>query len=172
MPYCRSLLVALGLFFFWRRISSRLGIMQRAAERWGREEWQHRTGITGSDEIGTLATAFDNMARLVQEASLMLAEHDQERNRTLRRRLALLHVAREAAVAVDQDQILDVIYAEASRGIGGEVAAIALWDKAGEKLVPIRHNMRSILVPLLLGQGAAGRAALTRASVNMHDYQQ
>ena len=167
-----TVLIAIGLFVFWQRVTSRLGTLRKSAESWGREEWRHRTGISGSDEIGTLATAFDHMAALVQKTSLLLAEQNQDRDRTLRRRLALLHVAREAATAVDQDQILDVIYAEASDGIGGDMAAVSLWDSSRKVLVPIRHNMRPPVVPIPLGHGIAGRAALQRASINMPNYQQ
>ncbi len=62
-------IVAFGLLFMlWRRLTSRLGLLQAAAGYWARGDWTHRAGLGGRDELSQLGQAFDHMATQVEES--------------------------------------------------------------------------------------------------------
>jgi signal transduction histidine kinase len=72
--FTASLLVAVWLsIVLSRRLSDPLRRLERGAERLGRGELEHRVEIDTGDEMGTVANAFNEMARRLREA------RDQER---------------------------------------------------------------------------------------------
>ena len=71
----------LGLVFgglIARSIASRLGRLERGAERIGGGDLSYRIASTASDEIGTLANAFDAMAESLQRITASRDELDRE----------------------------------------------------------------------------------------------
>src|SRR5262249_20375795 len=99
-------------------------------------EWGHRTGATGDDELGGLASALDKMAARLDATSRELAARNAEREIDERRRAALLRVAQALAEQDDPRRIVETVEAEAGEALGAETALVALWDEERGSLWP------------------------------------
>jgi len=80
-----GLTIGLGLALHFL-VARRLQRIASTAERIGRGDLQARSGVSGGDEIGTLATAFDSMIdqRLKQEKTILALNEDLEERVQLR----------------------------------------------------------------------------------------
>jgi HAMP domain-containing protein len=153
------------LLLLWRRIGSRLDLLQRAAARWARGEWDHRAGVVGRDELGRLAATYDEMAD-------RLAEREAERARAQARQEALVRIARRLAGDASDEQILETLVDEATGLVDADAATVFRLDEASGELTPFQSTIRN-LGPLPVQPpklGAAGQAVIARAPIVVDDY--
>src|SRR5581483_5922074 len=61
-----ALFAAALLLALWRELAPRLRALQAAAAHWSGGDWAYRARISGDDELGRLAVAFDRMAEHLQ----------------------------------------------------------------------------------------------------------
>ena len=123
-----------------RFVTKPLHILESATEQIARGEYERRTGLTRTDEIGLLAQRFDSMAEAVQdreskvlqslqteqqqsEQLRVLIEHEQEQRESLQ---AILSQVREAAAGLGAagSQILAATTQQAT-GSSEQAAAIS-----------------------------------------------
>jgi methyl-accepting chemotaxis protein len=78
------LVVGLGSFFITRSITGPLEKLVVGAEQLGRGNLTHRIEASYTDETGELARAFNTMAERRQEAEVLLARQNEQREHTLR----------------------------------------------------------------------------------------
>src|SRR5438067_5244713 len=135
-----SLAVAIGttalMLLLWQRIGFRLRLLHRAADRWASEEWDHRTGAGGDDELGGLASALDKMAARLDAISRELTARNAERELDERRRGALMRVAQALAEQDDPKRIVEAVEVEAAEALGADAALVAPWDEERGSLWP------------------------------------
>jgi predicted ATPase/DNA-binding NarL/FixJ family response regulator len=145
------------------------------------DEKQHRlAGIhAGADDYLIKPLVIDALeARLVAAARLTtrhreISQREAERERTIARREALLHVARRFAAAGDAERLLTDLLAEAVVLLGGTAGTVSQWDEVGGTLVPVRNT-----IPVEAGsmpngsiERASGRAVERRTTVILNDYE-
>jgi GAF domain-containing protein/HAMP domain-containing protein len=153
------------LLLLWRRIGSRLDLLQRAAARWARGEWGYRAGVVGRDELGRLAATYDEMAD-------RLAEREAERARAQARQEALVRIAHRLAGDAGGAQILETLVEEATGLVDADAATVFRLDEATGELTPFQTTIRN-LGPLPVQPpklGAAGQAVIARAPIVVDDY--
>lgn len=132
----------------------------------------------GADDYLTKPLDLDDLAmRLVAAARVTalhrsLAERDAERERTLRRQEGVLRLARRFAAESSVDQLLGDLVREAVAVLEAKSGTLGRWDAQRSVLVPQYYASPPdrTYVDLLPGQGAAGRALATRATVILNDY--
>jgi signal transduction histidine kinase len=111
-------------------------------------------------------------ARLFSE----LQQRTEELARSVERLTALFEVGRAVSSTLDLDRVLAAVVARASEIAGADGGALYEYDPTAQVLrVRATHRMTAVLVdaltaePLRLGEGAVGRAAATRAPVEIPD---
>lgn len=126
----------------------------------------HRYDCT-DDDVRTLSLLAAQVAPVIQAARDMA-----ERQKSATRREALLRIVRRFATETDPEHLLDELLANGQSIALGDACSVRRWDELTQRLVGVRHTAqeRFPLPPLALGQGAAGRAALTRGVVIINDY--
>lgn len=97
----------------------------------------------------------------------------EEKRRYEDRLLGVQRVAQRLAFRVAGKDVLDAVLEEAVRSVGGDSGTLWLWDAERAVLVAVRNTVATAAeyVPVPLGYGVGGRAALRREVVVLQDYQ-
>jgi GAF domain-containing protein len=163
-------MVAVGLTYvllllIWRRLASRIGLLEAAAARWARGEWAHRVGAAGSDELSRLGSTYDEMAA-------QLALREAERARAQGRQETLLGAVRSFAAATEPVALERALVESAVELVRGGDAVIARWRPERNELVQVAsYRPFSGETPLDLERSACGQAMLRREPILVNDYQ-
>jgi two-component system phosphate regulon sensor histidine kinase PhoR len=110
------LLLAVLSFFFSRRLSRPLEDLKRGALRFAGGDLSRRLPISGSDELASLAEAFNHMAEQLEDRITALIRQGQLQE-------AVLSSMVEGVLAVDADQRLITLNRAAARLLGVDYVA-------------------------------------------------
>jgi len=188
-PILRSIVIfALGLALavlasglLARRMVAPIRTLQAGAARMGAGDLDHRVDVATGDELEALGDELNRSAAELAGARATLEQKVESRTRELARSLEELHVLGEVARAVssslDLDTVLDTIVARAVHLAGAHGGVLYEYDAATEAFRWIRgtfaveDDLLQVLRahPIRLGEGAAGRAAMLRAPVQVSD---
>jgi signal transduction histidine kinase len=179
------LLVGLGMavlasLLIGRRVVRPLAILQRGAARIGQGDLDHRLQIQTGDEFQALAEEFNRMATQLQASYLYLEQKVGERTRELARSVAELKALGEISQTVnstlDLQTVLTAIVSYAIQLSEADGGSIYEFDEVSQEFrlrVAQKFDTqlldRLLTTPLRLGEGAVGRAAVTREPVQIHD---
>jgi len=179
------LLIGLGMavlasLLIGRRVLRPVEVLRQGAARLGGGDLDHRLEIRTGDEFEALAAEFNSMAAQLQESHSTLEQRIAERTRELARSVeelkALGEVGRAVSSTLDLETVLTTIVSRADQLSGTDGGAIYEYDEATERLyLRATQKLEGELVealratPLRLGEGAVGRAAATRAPVQIPD---
>jgi signal transduction histidine kinase/ActR/RegA family two-component response regulator/HAMP domain-containing protein len=168
-----ALITGLILSALWRRTVLRLRQLNVAADRWSAGDLAHRSRLEGQDEVGRVGTAFDRMATTLEHTSQELREQHNQLAQALERREILLRSSRRVASESDRDTLLNALLSEAVTVVGGDDGGITRWDAQRGRLIGTRRYLPSTDDGKLLATTSAShRAAISRAPVFVHNYQQ
>jgi len=168
-----ALLLGLLVAILWRRTASRVHRLSEAASRWASGELTHRSRLAGADDLGRLGVALDQMAATQEHTADELREQSDRQGRELQRREAILRSARRVAAEGERADLLRALLSEAVSTVGADDGGITRWDERRGRLVAARRYLASsddgTLLPI---ESTSHRAAVTRAPVFVHAYQQ
>jgi signal transduction histidine kinase/HAMP domain-containing protein len=174
-------LAVLASGFLARRMVAPIRTLQAGAARIGAGDLDHRVDIATGDELEALGNELNHSAAELAGARATLEHKVEARTRELARSLEELHVLSEVARAVssslDLDTVLDTIVARAAHLAGADGGVLYEYDEASACFSWIRgtfcveDDLLQVLRahPIRLGEGAAGRAAVLRAPVQVSD---
>jgi signal transduction histidine kinase len=155
------LLVSLGVVSFVtaRSLARPLAALSRAAERFGAGDWEARAGLRRSDEIGSVARAFDVMAAriadLVRSEKELLANVSHELRTPLARIRVALDLAAEGDANVARQSLGEIAedLAELEQLISDVLAAARLdladGGSSSESGVPPLHRESVVVADLV-----------------------
>ncbi len=143
-------------------------------------DFSQRLAVPNRDEMGALADQFNIMAEQLQDSYANLEQKVEARTRELRGALdelrALSEVGRAVSSTLDLQAVLTSIASHAVQLSGTDAGAIYEFDEPTEEFyLRASHRMEQELVealranPIRLGSGTVGRAAATRAPVQVAD---
>jgi len=120
-----------------RQFASPLRTLVNATELLAKGQFDHRTGVGGSDELGRLGAAFDDMAAQLEEAQSTLEQRVHERTRDLEQTTANLRVFKQMAdlapvALITADLDGRIAYANSTTG--------AVFDDAPEHFLGLTIN--------------------------------
>ena len=164
-----------------RRMVAPIRLLQQGATRIGAGELGHRIDVRTGDELEALGQEFNRTARQLEEAYASLEQKVEARTRELatanEELKALGEVGRAVSSTLDLETVLNTIVARAVQLSAANGGVIYEYNEASERFDRIRGShqlgedlgevMRS--TPLGLGEGVAGKAAATRAPVQVAD---
>jgi signal transduction histidine kinase len=179
------LLVGLGVsilasVLLARKMANPIRALQDRAVRIGAGALDERIEIRTGDELEALADQFNSMAGQLRESYANLEQKVEARTRELTEALEQLKALGEVSQAVSStlnlETVLTTIVARAVQLSGTTSGVVYEYDEATQEFHPrVTHQMNDELVeavraaPIRLGEGAAGRAAATRAPVQISD---
>jgi signal transduction histidine kinase len=183
------LLVLLGVaisatasLYLVRRMVSPIQILREGAARIGAGALDHRIAVRSGDELQALAEEFNGMTERLQESYAGLERKVEERTRELERSVEQLRSLSEVGQAVNSTLDLQEVLAtivkhavELSETDGG--AIFEADEETGGFRMQATYGLPQKLVeamrvtPLNPGEGATGRAAASRAPVQIPDLQ-
>jgi signal transduction histidine kinase/DNA-binding response OmpR family regulator/HAMP domain-containing protein len=163
-----------------RRMVQPIGALQVGAARLGAGDLAHRLEIQTGDELEGLANQFNSMAAQLQESYANLELKVEVRTRELSRALdelrALNEVGRTVSSTLDLEAVLTSVVSHAVELSGADAGAIYEYDDRTEEFyLRASHQMEEQLTqalhlnPIHFGSGTVGRAAATRAPVQVAD---
>ena len=135
----------------------------------------------GAKQIELLQTFADQAVIAVENARLFreLEERTAELTRSVGQLTALGEISRAVSSTLDVETVLQTVVSRASQLAGSDGGAIYEYDDATQEFhIRATHNLDPRLVaalraaPLHRGEGAMGRAAVTREPVQYADIQQ
>ena len=164
-----------------RRMVAPIRLLQQGATRIGAGELGHRIDVRTGDELEALGQEFNRTARQLEESYASLEQKVEARTRELatanEELKALGEVGRAVSSTVDLETVLNTIVARAVQLSAASGGVIYEYNETSERFERIRGShqlgedlgevMRS--APLGLGEGVAGKAAATRAPVQVAD---
>ena len=181
------LLLGLGLaglasFLISQRVVRPVQVLKEGAARIGAGELDHRIGVQTSDELQALAEEFNHMAAQLQESYAGLEQKVAERTHELARRVeelqALSEVSQAVSTTLDLQTVLTTIVTRAAQLSGAHGGAVYEYDEVAQAFdLRATHGAEAELMqalqeePVPLGQSALGRAAVSRAPVQVPDLQ-
>jgi signal transduction histidine kinase len=179
------LLLGLGMamlasLLIGRRVVRPVQILRQGATRIGAGALSHRIDIHTGDELQALAEEFNLMAARLQESYASLERRVEERTCELARSVAELQALGEVSQAVssslDLETVLTTIVTRAVQLSGAKGGVIYEYDE-GMQLFHLRatHGVPEEIIAVIkgarihLGEGAMGKAAVTRTPVQVPD---
>ena len=177
--------VGLGLSVFAsvalaRRMVAPIRLLQDGAARIGAGELGHRIDVRTGDELEALGEEFNRTAARLEESYASLEHKVEARTRELAEANAGLKALSEVGQAVnsslDLETVLDTIAARAAELSGADWGLIYEYDETTRTFHPkgsdrLDEELVDVMrtAPIRLGEGVAGRAAATRAPVQVAD---
>jgi len=172
------LLALLMAFTLTRAIVRPIEALKRGVSRIGQGHLAEPIDVQTADEIGDLATAFNEMASAVLSSRQKLEEH----SRTLEQRVAartrqlstLLETARYAVSTLTQDEIFPMILQSAAKLLDCQASTFRLLDPETKMLrVAADYNLLDEEFKgrgdIALGEGCMGRVALEGQPMTVED---
>ncbi|MEK7809488.1 MAG: GAF domain-containing protein [Chloroflexota bacterium] len=170
-----AFLIALAMiaaFFITRSISNPIVEMAQVAEQIEAGNLDRTVNIRRDDEIGTLATAFNNMITRLRELIGSLETRVADRTKAL---AASTEVSRRLSTILDEQSLVSAVVDEVQSAFNYYHAHIYLLDAAGENLIMMGGTgdvgrlmlMRGHSIPV--GRGLVGRAASKNETVLVPD---
>jgi signal transduction histidine kinase len=182
-----SLLLLLGLgmavlasVVIGRRVVRPVAMLRQGAARIGAGDLDHRLEIKTGDELQALADEFNRMTAQLQESHANLERQVKERTRELARSVeelkALGEVSQAVSSSLDLHTVLTTIVDRAVQLSGASGGVIYEYDEATQEFrLRASHGLEEALIVVLMrarirvGEGAIGKAAATRAAVQVPD---
>jgi signal transduction histidine kinase/CheY-like chemotaxis protein len=177
--------LALGLavlsgVMFSKKMVAPIQVLQAGAARIGAGDLGHRIQIQTGDELEALGEEFNRTAAQLQESYANLEQKVEERTRELSKALeelkALGEIGQAVSSTLDLQMVLATIVTRAVELAGADGGVIYEYDEGTQEFrLRAAHRMEEELVqvlqaaPIRLGEGATGRAAATRAPVEVPD---
>jgi signal transduction histidine kinase/HAMP domain-containing protein len=139
-------------------------------------DFSQRVEVPNRDELGVLARQFNHMVAELQESYAKLEERSRELGQAVDELRALGELSRAVSSTVDLDTVLETIVARSVELTGATGGSIFEYDEPTRDFhLRAAHHLDEELVdllrnsPLRFGEGATGRAAATRAPVQVTD---
>ena len=163
-----------------RKMVTPIRALETGAARIGAGDLGHRIEIRTGDELEVMADQFNSMAAQLQLSYANLEQKVEERTRELSEAIeqlkALGEVSRAVSSTLDLQMVLTSIVSHAVQLSNTAAGAIYEYDESTKEFhLRAGHRMEEDLVealranPIRLGDGATGRAASTRAPVQVTD---
>jgi len=173
-----AFLIALAMiaaFFITRSIANPIVEMAQVAEQIEAGNLDRTVNIRRDDEIGTLATAFNNMITRLRGLIGSLETRVADRTTAL---AASIEVSRRLSTILDEQSLVSAVVDEVQSAFHYYHAHIYLLDAAGENLIMMGGTgdvgrlmlMRGHRIPM--GRGLVGRTASKNESVLVADVSQ
>ncbi|MBI5053049.1 MAG: HAMP domain-containing protein, partial [Chloroflexi bacterium] len=162
----------IAAFFITRSISNPIVEMAQVAEQIEAGNLDRTVNIHRDDEIGTLATAFNNMITRLRGLIGSLEMRVADRTKAL---AASTEVSRRLSTILDEQSLVSAVVDEVQSAFNYYHAHIYLLDAAGENLIMMGGTgdigrlmlMRGHSIPV--GRGLVGRAAAKSETVLVPD---
>lgn len=165
-----------------RRMVSPIQILREGAARIGAGALNHRIAVRSGDELQSLADEFNAMTERLQDSYAGLERKVEERTRELARTVEQLRSLSEVGQAVnstlDLQEVLATIVKQAVELSATDAGAIFEVDEEidGYRMQATYGLPQDVVefmrvTPLRSGEGATGRAAASRAPVQIPDLQ-
>jgi C4-dicarboxylate-specific signal transduction histidine kinase len=165
-----------------RRISEPISLLTETVTRFGDGDSSQRSGITGSGEVGVLASEFNTMADSIESFTRDLESRIEERTRELETSVEELKIAQSQLIESEKMAALGGLVAgfahEINTPIGVTVTAMSYVHDAAEKAVNMVNSgdvSRSELLSTLEKVASAadlGTSNLERASEMVRQFKQ
>jgi signal transduction histidine kinase len=163
-----------------RRMVAPIRVLQAGAARIGAGELGHRIEVRTGDELQALAEEFNRTAAQLQESYAGLEQKVELRTRELSKALeevrALGEISQAVSSTLDLPTVLRTIVERAAQLSGADSAVLYEYDAALQQFQPRtpyrleREHFEALqATPLRLGEGAVGKAAASRAPVEVPD---
>jgi signal transduction histidine kinase/CheY-like chemotaxis protein len=155
-----------------RRFTGPITRLREEVKQFGEGHLERRVAIDTSDEIGELATQFNQMAEALASSYQGLEDKVAARTRELS---TLFSVARESVSALRLNDVLPIITRSAADLLTCHASSIRLLDRQTNTLTLVADsNLDEGFKQrgqILLGQGRMGRAAMEGQSIVVEDIQ-
>ncbi len=163
-----------------RKMVNPIRALQAGAAQIGAGALDQRIQVQTGDELEALANQFNSMAAQLRESYANLEQKVEARTRELTEALEQLKALGEVSQAVSSTLNLETVLATSvARAVqlsGTTGGVVYEYDEATQEFrMRVTHRMGDELVeairatPIRLGEGAVGRAAATRAPVQVRD---
>ena len=171
------LLMSIGIYFASRRIAQPILAITETATAVTAGDLTREAPVTSSDEIGTLAGAFNDMTGQLRDTLEGLEQRVADRTEELAIQNAELEALHETSLGVmhrlDIDDLLHEVLARALELIGSEHGYVYMLDES-EQMLETRAAIgvfeEDTHLPVAQGEGLAGRVMQTLEPTVVDDY--
>ena len=174
---CSSVVASL---FLARKIVRPIQALHAGAAQIEAGALDHRIEVRTGDELEMLADQFNSMAAQLQESYMSLEQKVEARTRELTEALkqlkALWEVSQAVSSTLNLETVLNTIVTRAVQLSGTTGGVVYKYDEANQEFRPqVTHQMGEELIeavqgkPIRLGEGAIGRAAISRVPFQVPD---
>jgi CheY-like chemotaxis protein/CHASE3 domain sensor protein/putative methionine-R-sulfoxide reductase with GAF domain len=157
-----AFLIVVGGLRIARSITSRVAILEEGANKIGAGDYTHRVALTVNDELGRLATHFNNMAARVAERDAAQIEQDWQKSR-LAEFGQLFQQERNAAALCQRILSRLAVSLEIQQG------AFYVKDEAATLRLQASYARENARPAIAMGEGLIGQCALERQPILLHD---